>query len=210
MNLSTVKTIVRRDLHDEDSQNYRWTDEEIERHITHAVRDYSLASPREEKALLATTPGSRELDISSLTDMVVVTAAEYPVGRYPPQYRRFSLWNDTLTLHTDEMPDGSDAAVYYGNAHTLDAVSSTIPAAFEDIIALGACGYAAVEWAVYAVNRVNIGGMTTSTEIMDWGRSMLSQFRKELWKLDRRNRVRLVRMYRPADPPVSQSTDFGP
>jgi len=39
--------------------------------------------------------------------------------------------------------------------HTLNTGSSTIAAWHEDLITAGACGYAAVEWAVYAVNRVN-------------------------------------------------------
>ena len=33
MNLSEMRTIVRRDLHDEDAGNYRWTDDELDRHI---------------------------------------------------------------------------------------------------------------------------------------------------------------------------------
>ena len=36
MNLTDMKTIVRRDLHDEDDTNYRWTDDELDRHIAHA------------------------------------------------------------------------------------------------------------------------------------------------------------------------------
>ena len=42
MNLSEMRAIVRRDLHDEDANNYRWTDDELNRHIAHAVKDFSL------------------------------------------------------------------------------------------------------------------------------------------------------------------------
>src|SRR4030043_68253 len=166
MNLTEMKAIVRRDLHDEDSENYRWTDNELERHIARAVKEFSGAFPCEQKAVKATTAGSRDIDISTITERVSVDAVEYPVGNYPAIYQRFSLWGDILTLLSDEVPDGSDAYIYYGKLHTLDSSTSTIPAVNEDLIAVGACGYAAVEWAIYAVNRVNTGGINTPGEFL--------------------------------------------
>ena len=47
MNLTDMRAIVRRDLHDEDSNNYRWTDDELDRHIVHAVREFSERIPYE-------------------------------------------------------------------------------------------------------------------------------------------------------------------
>jgi hypothetical protein len=210
MNLTEMKTIVRRDLHDEDSQNYRWTDDELERHIARAVKEFSGAFPYEQKAVTSTTVGSREIDISSITERVSVEAVEYPVGNYPPPYQRFSQWGDILTIHSDEVPDGSDVYIYYGKLHTLDYSTSTIPAVNEDLVAAGASGFAAVEWAIYAVNRVNTGGVNTPEEFLTWGRKKLSYFRRELKKLGNKNRVRISSLYRPYNPPVSQSTDYGP
>ena len=66
MNLVDMRAIVRRDLHDEDANNYRWTNDELDRHIAHAVKDYSEAIPYEQKAIKATTSGSREIDIATL------------------------------------------------------------------------------------------------------------------------------------------------
>ena len=205
-----MKTIVRRDLHDEDSENYRWTDNELERHIARAVKEFSGASPYEQKAVKSTTAGLRDIDISTITERVTVEALVYPVGNYPGLYQRFSLWGDILTIQSDEVPDGSDAYVYYGKLHTLDASTSTIPAVNEDLVAAGACGYAAVEWAIYAVNRVNTGGINTPERFLTWGRKKLSYFRRELRKLGRKNRLRISSLYKPYRLPVSQSTDFGP
>ena len=210
MNLSEMRTIVRRDLHDEDANNYRWTDDELNRHIAHAVKDLSEAIPYEQKGTKATTSGSREIDISTITDRISVEAVEYPVNKFPQRYQRFSLWADTLTLLGDEVPDGSNAYIYYGKLHTLDASTSTIPAVYEDIIAAGAAGYAAVEWAIYAVNRVNVGGIPTPEEFLRWGRERLNYFRQELKRLGRRNRVRIRSLYRPYYPTASKSTDYGP
>jgi hypothetical protein len=210
MNLNDMRTIVRRDLHDEDSQNYRWTNDELDRHIAHAVKAFSEAIPYEQKATKATTSGSREVDISTITNRIMVQAVEYPVDKFPKKYQRFSLWGDTLTLLGDEVPDGSNAYIYYGKLHTLDVSSSTIPVMHEDLIAAGAGGYAAAEWAVYAINRVNVGGTPTPQEFLTWGREKLNYFKQELKRLGRRNRVRIRSLYRPYYLPVSKSTDYGP
>ena len=210
MNLTEMRTIVRRDLHDEDASNYRWTNDELERHIAHAVKDLSEAIPYQQKAIKATTSGSREVDISTVTDRVMVEAIEYPADQFPKRYQRFALWGDTVTLLGDEVPDGSNAYIYYGKLHTLDASSSTIAARHEDLIAGGACGYAALEWAVYAINRVNVGGTHTPKELLNWGQEKLEYFRRELRRLGRRNRVRIRSLYKPYYPPESESTDYGP
>lgn len=210
MNLTEMTGVVRRDLHDEDEANYRWTDAELERHIAHAVRDFSEAIPLEQKATLATTPGSREIDISSLTGVVMVEAVEYPVGRFPPTSQRFSLWAGKLTLLGAEVPDGSNAGIYYGKLHTLDSENSTIPTRYEDLIAIGAAGYAALEWAVYAVNQVNIGGKETQRQFLALGREKLREFRRELARFSRRNRVKASQLYEPYHLPVSKTTDPGP
>ena len=210
MNLTEMRAIVRRDLHDEDSENYRWTNDELDRHIAHAVRDFSEAIPYEQKATKATTSGSREIDISTITDRITVEAVEYPVGRFPKRYQRFALWADTMTLLGDEVPDGSNAYIYYGKLHTLDGGTSTIPARDEDLIAPGACGYAAVEWAVYAINRVNVGGTPTPQELLTWGNEKLGFFKSELKRLGRRNRIRVRTLYKPYYPVKSKTTDYGP
>ena len=210
MNLAEMRAIVRRDLHDEDAGDYRWTDDELDRHIAHAVKDFSQAAPYEQKATKATTAGSRDIDISTITSRVMVEAVEYPVGKFPRIYQRFSMWADTLTLLGSEVPDGANAYVYYGKLHTLDATTSTIPQQFEDLIAVGAEGYAAVEWAAYTTNRVNVGGDNTTEEFLRWGQDKLGYFRQQLRRLGRRNRVRLGQLYRPYYPPVSKTTDYGP
>lgn len=210
MNLAEMRTLVRRDLHDEDSNGYRWTDDEIDRHIRHALKDLSEHLPLETKADRATTAGERELDISSLTGRVMVEAVEYPAGQYPRRFVPFSLWGDTLTLLGDGLPDGSDASIYYGTLHTLDVSGSTLPAVHEDLVAGGAAGYAAVEWAAYTLNRVNTGGSGTPADFLSWGKQKLEAFRRELHRLGRRNRVRVSSLYVPAAPLNSQTTDYGP
>jgi len=109
----------------------------------------------------------------------------------------------------DEIPDGSNTYIYYGKLHTL-GTSSTIAARHEDLIDAGACGYAAIEWAIYAVNRVNVGGATIPGELLGWGREKLDFFRKELKRLGGKNRVRISSLYQPYIQPASKSADPGP
>ena len=210
MNLAEMRAIVRRDLHDEDAANYRWTNDELDRHIGHAVKEFSEAIPYEQKTTIATTSGSREIDISTITDRIMVEAVEYPVDKFPKRYQSFTLWADMLTLLGDEVPDGLNAYIYYGKLHALDADTSTIPAQHEDLIAAGAGGYAAIEWAAYAINRVNVGGTITPREFQSWGRERLNFFRRELKRLGRKNRVRISSLYKPYYPAVSKTTDYSP
>jgi hypothetical protein len=196
MTLTDMRALVRRDLHDEDNTNYRWVDNEIDRHIAHAVKDFSNALPLEQKATLATTAGSREISIVTLTDRIVIEAVEYPAGQYPASFQRFALWNDILTLVGEETPDGSNCSVYYGKLHTLGA-TSTIPAQYEDLIATGACGFAALQYCQYSINRINTGGTDTILHLQQWGLLKDSSFRTELKRIGNRNKVRTGQLYVP-------------
>jgi hypothetical protein len=209
MNLTDMITLVRQDLHDQDSGNYRWTDGELTRHINRAVREFSEEVPLPARATLPTTSDSREVDISSLIARIIVEAVEYPLGSFPPDYQQFTVWGDTLTIISGSEPDGTNCYIYYGILHTLDASGSTIPTKYEDIIAVGATGYAATEWGIYAINRVNIGGTITSKEYLEWGNQKLKFFRQELKRLGRKNRIRVSSLYQPYNPVVNQSSDYG-
>lgn len=206
MNLADMRARLRQDLHDEDESSYRWSDEELNRHIEHAVRELSLAVPLEAKATLTTTAGSRELSLSTISDLVAIEAVEYPVGRYPPRYVRFSLWGDTLTLLVEGAPSGGEEVyIYYGKLHTLDETASTIPSPLEDLVVIGGAGYAAIEWASFATNRVNLGGDQTWRSFLTWGQDRLASFMRGLAKHSKKNAVRCRQLYRPYEPKPSQT-----
>lgn len=211
MDLPTIRARLRRDLHDEDALNYRWTDAELDRHIQRALDEVSVASPREMKTTLTTTAGSRDLSLASVSGLVHVEALEYPISLYPPSYVRFSTWGNTLTLLIDAAPSaGQSVNVYYGAAHTLDITTSTLPVPLEDLVATGAGGYAALEWANFAVNRINVGGEEAWRRYLLWGQDRLSEFLRRLAQLGRNNALRARSLYVPARPHSSQTTDWGP
>jgi hypothetical protein len=209
--IADIRARLRKDLHDEDSANYRWTDGELDRHIQHTVREFSLAVPQEQKTALTTTAGSRDLSISGLSDLVAIEAVEYPSGEYPPEYVRFSVWLATLTMLIDRTPGaGETVNVFWTKLHLIDGTSSTVPARFEDVIACGAAGYAAFEWASFSTNRINAGGRDVWREYLAFGQERLAAFQRSLARHGRRNAVRARRLYAPAAPPVDQSTVVGP
>ena len=117
MDLVAMRDLVERDLHDE--TNISWSTNELDRAITRALEEFSYSIPVEDtydKAALA----SRDIDISSLSDRVMIQAVEYPTGNYPKTYVRFSMWGDTLTLHVATEPAGTDTArTYYGKVNSL-------------------------------------------------------------------------------------------
>jgi hypothetical protein len=209
--LATLRADVRRDLHDEDAAAYRWADAEIDRHIKRALREYSLVSPLEQKAGLTTTSGSRDLSIASLTPRIRIIAAEFPTGEYPPSFVPFSVWGDTLTLDMTSAPSGAQSVnVYWHTVHAING-SVTFPSTHDDMLSSGAAGYAALEWASFASNRVNVGGSDTWGRYMEFANVRLEQFRKMLRDLPSANTLRSGQFYTPQPARFrSQTTDPGP
>lgn len=123
MDLPTMRTKIRRDLHDEDAANYRWTNDEIDRHISHALLDISQAVPQQRESvgvLVIPTPAAKDIDITTLPGLMMVDAVEYPVGSDPREYRRFAVWGNTLTLLIDDTVTAGDAiSVRYSAVHSL-------------------------------------------------------------------------------------------
>jgi hypothetical protein len=210
MDLNEMRNLVRRDLRDNDPEQYVWSDDELNGHIASAVRDFSEALPLEQKAALATTAGLREIDISGLTDLIVPEALEYPAGRYPACYCRFSFRCGTLLMLDAELPDGSQCAVYYLAVHVLDGSGSTIPDRYSDLIAAGSCGYAAMQEAGYSINRINTGGSGAAERWLEFGKTKLDYFYRELKRIGKNNRVRQASLYHPYFSLKSKTTDWGP
>ena len=199
MNLPTMRARLRADLHDENTSSQRWVDATLDRHIARAVQELSLAAPRERTATVTTSAGSREVSIASLVDRVTIEAVEYPAGQYPAAYADFSVWGDTLTLLVSGTPGASESVIVrYGALHTLDTSSTTIADRLVDLVAAGAAAYAAIEWASYATNRINVGGDDTWRHYHTWGQERLAAFSKGLAKHGRERGLRARRLYVPA------------
>jgi hypothetical protein len=196
--LSDFRARVRRDLKDADSQSYRWTDDEIDGAIQHALAEFSRYSPREIKSTLATTAGEAGIDVSSLAQRIKVDKVEFPAGTTPRTFARFSQYGDRVTLH-GAVGDGQDCHIYWAKMHTVDEEQSTVPAHLEDVLIVGATAFAAISQAQYHVDRANIGGDRAARDYEEWGKMRLQRFYAALRKFGRRGMLYKANMYPATD-----------
>ena len=205
MDIAQMRALVRRDLRDDDPASQRWTDDELDRHVQHAVHDLGRAAPVESVATVGAVAGSREVALTPLRGLLEVEGVEFPINLHPPCFVPFSRWGTSLTLQVDTPPyRGDQLRVYYTKLHTVDATSSTVPAQFEDTVTMGAAAYASLAWASYAANRVNLGGEDTARRYRIWGNERLEAFQLALGRARSRRGVRVRRMYPEGDPAPRQ------
>jgi hypothetical protein len=174
--LTTIRASVRRDLKDEDSANYRWSDNEIDRAIERAVLDYSLYCPLEQKTAVATVNISPEVNLSTLSDLIEVVTVEHPIDQVPAQYRPFRTWGGVQTFLNGYTGDGTNCYVRWLKKHSIGAGSSTVPTPHEAIIALGASAFAVTAQAQYQVNTANTGGSSVDNDYGQWASERFKQF----------------------------------
>lgn len=195
--LADIRTRVRQDLHDTDSADYRWPDDQLDRHIAHALDELSLAIPFESIATLATSSGSADLDVSAVDGLISVDRIEYPVGEFPPCYVPFGRWANTVTMLLDCLPTGEDARLSYTARQTLDAGGTTLAGFLEDLVVMGAAAYAVLEQATATVD-VLTTGVAVPERFEAAARARLTAFHQLLLQHSRNNRFRTRQLRRPA------------
>jgi hypothetical protein len=193
MNLVEMTARVREDLQDTDSQNYRWTDDEVDGAILRAVDEYSIHAPIQQQTDIATTNDDNELAISSLSGILKVEAVEFPLGETPRHLQHIDYWAGKLYMQDDG--DGSNARVRWLKKHTLAAGSTTIPVEHDEILVLGATGYLAMSASANTVDRAFIAGHYGTTSYKAWGIERLKRYDMRLRQVDQANRVTQRQLY---------------
>ena len=189
-----MRTRVRRDLQDEGSPS-RFSDDELDRAIARAVTELSKYLPYLQTSTIATVSGSDEIDISGLEDAISFDRVEFPIGNIPRTYARFEISGNNIRL-LDRTGDGNNCYVYWGTLHILDSNQSTIPVHLEDLVTLGATGYALMSLSQAKIDTNNPGGTGVDNNYQQWAINRLRKFEGGLGKLN--NKVRTGRLY-PAD-----------
>jgi len=185
--LSAIRTTVRQFLRDEFSEtDYKWEDDELDLHIGDCLAEISERVPYQVKETLTTTASSKELDISSIEDLLEVDKIEFRTGQDPPDYRNCSVFGSMLTMEIDFLPSaGEDVYLYCHKLHQLTEDSSTLSPQIERLLVLGVTARAAIAKAQSHINKVNIGGGRTPAELQGWGVSQLALYRAGLKRLAR-------------------------
>jgi hypothetical protein len=168
MNLTQMRANVAADL--DDAGGDIWSSGELERAIRRALREYSDVCPYRADVVIELEEDGREVDLSDVGELAGVERVWYPYDAtspdWPPRWREFACGaGGVLTLLVSPAPTaGESLMVYYWTPHRLSGLDSatetTLPAADEEIVALGAAGYAALEKSRAAVGQVNVSGYT--------------------------------------------------
>ncbi len=187
--LPDIRDRVRSALRDLDPSAARWSGAELDRHITRALADLSLAAPREASITIATTAGSRELSTGVLPDFLELEAVEFPTDAFPRRQVAFSVWAGTIALELPSPPEGEQARLRYLARHTLDEQGSTLPEALDEVLAEGGAGHAAIAYAAFAIDRLN-AGEEVAERFRVWGEARLRAFRTQLREQGRPRRLR--------------------
>jgi len=181
--LYSLRVSVRRDLKDEDPAVYRWSDGEIDRAIEKAVLVYSGYCPLMQlDGTIPTVDQSNTISLTALADRIDVVRVEHPIDEQPYTSRRFRVWGDVLTFEDGYLGDGGVCNIYWLKKHTLGE-TSTIPAAHDHIIAMGAVAFAVSSQAQYQVNLANTGGQSVNRDCNAWATEAFEAFYASLERI---------------------------
>ena len=125
MDLSTMRSRVREDLQDEDAANYIFTNDQVDGAIERVVREFSWAMPIEEEDEITTTADSREVTITSLTNLLKVCSIEYPMDLTPKFMQRLERWGGKVYME-DEGDGTNKARVRWYKYHTLSGAAAWV------------------------------------------------------------------------------------
>lgn len=189
--LSTIRAEVRQMLRDEfvSGQDYNWPDDELDIYIQHALAEISARKPYEVKETLTTTASSKELDISSIEDLLKgaysIDKLEYKTGKDPRDFRNVIVIDaTTIEIDTTLTPVADeDVYLFCEKLHQLTETSSTLTPQMETALLLGAAAHAAIGKAQSHVNKVNIGGARVAADMQGWGTAKMALYLSALRRL---------------------------
>lgn len=147
--LTTVRADLRLDLNDPSGASERFADGDLDRAVERALLEFSQVWPYVQESTLSTVADSRDISLASLSGLWDVEAVEWATGEYPRKWRRFEVSPDkqTLALLVTSAPSAvENALVRWASIQTINglngAVATTVPEDQEELLLLGAYGFA--------------------------------------------------------------------
>ena len=148
-------TIGKAWVDDASYEKTRWLNAILEEHIKAAAIEYSRYRPLSK--IDSTVDAAQSMTISTITDLIRVTALAWPSLQYPPRMRKFWEWPEGTKVNFVPVESWANKAdIYYAAEHSI-GISSTVPTEDDEIIVTGGCMYALGEYAAYMANRVSPG-----------------------------------------------------
>lgn len=202
MDLETIRGRLALDL--SDSEGVVWSAEELTRAIRRALADYSVVHPCRRIMDLELAEEGRQIDLSAVAELAGVERVWYPYEETrSPAWQPFEVWpGRQLYLAGEPIPQaGETLRLFYWMAHTLagldGAETTTLPPADEELLVLGAAGYAALEKSRGAIGSINISGYTPG-HWRRWAEGRLNAFRAHLALAAGRYTLELTGPFAPA------------
>ena len=166
-------------LGDLDSSNHVWTDDSVDLHVSHALNELSRHAPLERSGRIGSFVG-RVANIEGVAAGHITLGALRQTGVYPYVDLPYSVWNNQLTLESEDGPEtGATYDLFFTVVHTLE----TLPVQYEDLVMHGASAFAAYEAMSRTSNAVNVGGFRASDTYRELGAALLAQFNDTLQRL---------------------------
>jgi len=188
MTLTTLRDRV--ELRLSDSGNAIWATGLIDAGIKLALHEYSQAVPRVIEASITFSSATRELDISSLSNVLDIRRVWTPYNssspEHPPYWRYFDWWRDLEIIYfpdNDEPQNNDVCRIFYGTLHTIDGLDSasatTIKETMVSWFEIGAAGFAAQSRSLDLTEQVVLS-RSDIDDIGAWGLERLVEFRAAL------------------------------
>lgn len=158
MSLNTFRDNLRDDLKDLDSGDYAWSDDELDRHLLRAAKEYEASWPLLAKVDQDGDGMTRRFDLSTQAGLLRCLRVEYETDQNPPQYLAFFQdGNNHVLILGETVPEtGKDVRFWIATSYTLTSTTTNIPAEHQSGILGGAWGFAVQAFARYAERRVNV------------------------------------------------------
>lgn len=192
--ITTLRNQVERLL--QDASNTKWSESDLDEAIRQALEHFTARNPHRAVSSLTLSADGREIDISSLSNVIHVTRVwwEYDSSDpdHPPNWREFEEWpSDTVYINDGDEPQSGDVVrVYYTQPHTINGLdgeaTTTINTAHIDLLARGAAAYAALMRAQELSEKLNVDGFVTR-RLVEWGQARLEEFEARLQLIAKRN-----------------------
>jgi hypothetical protein len=187
--LTNMLRLVRDELMDAGEAAY--TDAEISAAIDLTLMKIEEVSPYEVLETVTLTKLSPFVSISSITDLIDVVAAYYPVTdthEYWKNKRNVTRFANQIRIEMDARPSGASESAYLEceKRHTLTELTSTLRPDHEKALVLGAAARVARSHARPSINRQNIGGGRVPSSLMTWAELEERKFQEVLASFPRK------------------------
>jgi len=174
-------------IRDWSSYSFTQNQDDVDEAIRWALSRYTELNPDHTITDLTLEADGREVDISSITDYLEISRVWWPYDSsapaHPPRWRDFELWpGNVLFVDDNEEPVTADVVrIWYTRLRTINgldgASTTTLPAEHENLIVVGASGFAAQE-------RVQDEGKRyVPRKLREWADARLREFERGLKKM---------------------------